>query len=273
MWTTLAADPTALVAARLHLHWAVQLPAAAAHASLEKREDWSHTNLGWSHRLGALVTHSLRGDLVVGLRVEDLGLLLVREHEVIAEKSLEGCRLDQGMDWLAAAIADATQAPIALEFLDHAMPDHPVQRGALFKAQAHARELETLALWIANAHDLLEHFVGEDAQASAVRLWPHHFDIASRFSFGDDRVINLGFSFGDDSFKEPYAYVGPWPHPTQEGDPPALRYGTWHDDGFFAAVFLASEALQGTPTGQASRFEAFFEQAYDQACAMLKQRS
>jgi len=46
--------------------------------------------------------------------------------------------------------------------------------------------------------------------ASAINLWPEHFDLA--FDWGPDaeRRVNLGGSPGDATSDEPYLYVGPW---------------------------------------------------------------
>ncbi|MCU1484615.1 MAG: hypothetical protein JWN67_1361 [Actinomycetia bacterium] len=48
-----------------------------------------------------------------------------------------------------------------------------------------------------------------DVGATAITLWPEHFDVATTI---DDRV-NLGASPGDAEHADPYLYVGPWePH-------------------------------------------------------------
>jgi hypothetical protein len=51
-----------------------------------------------------------------------------------------------------------------------------------------------------------------DADATAIQLWPEHFDAGCSIAYGpgpNDRC-NLGASPGDPSSDEPYLYVGPW---------------------------------------------------------------
>jgi hypothetical protein len=60
-----------------------------------------------------------------------------------------------------------------------------------------------LADWFALGTSALE-----EVGATAITLWPEHFDVATSI---DDRV-NLGASPGDAEHPLPYLYVGPWEH-------------------------------------------------------------
>ena len=54
----------------------------------------------------------------------------------------------------------------------------------------------------------------ECAQASPVRLWPEHFDVAfEQGEEADGRRAGYGFSPGDEHHPEPYVYVVPWAEP------------------------------------------------------------
>lgn len=56
--------------------------------------------------------------------------------------------------------------------------------------------------------------LGRGQDASPIRLWPEHFDIA--FEMGIDsegRRAGYGLSPGDENHAEPYLYVGPWTAP------------------------------------------------------------
>jgi hypothetical protein len=66
-----------------------------------------------------------------------------------------------------------------------------------------------LADWYAFGAAVLAEISTDDA--TPVRLWPEHFDIA--IEMGDEaagRRASYGFSPGDEDHDEPYAYVGPW---------------------------------------------------------------
>jgi hypothetical protein len=56
------------------------------------------------------------------------------------------------------------------------------------------------------------------AQVSEATLWPEHFDLALVVHLADARGVNVGFSAGDASVAEPYAYVGPFDPVPNTGD-------------------------------------------------------
>ncbi len=281
MWTTLGdVAPLQLADARSNAHWASQLPAAATAGLVEPRSDFGHTNLGWEHAVRALTGRTLNPDDPVpvraGLRIKDLTLVVVRGSEVVSEFSLSGHSLDEGRAWLASALGSALGSQVA-EFglFEHEMPEHPVRTGAAFDTRGQEAALVELEHWIANVHDLLERFVRGDPQASEIRLWPHHFDTASLLTLvADDdpelaKSVNVGFSFGDGSYAQPYAYVSPWPYPPSRAEAPALTFGHWHHEGFFAGILTAQALLAGGSEGQAQRAETFLVQASSLSRTML----
>ena len=151
----------------------------------------------------------------------------------------------------------------------HPLPANPLADGAAFDVADRRAELAELERWLANADHALHEAVAGDAAASPVRLWPHHFDIATLVDLGEGgRSINLGLSPGDDTYPEPYFYVSPWPYPEPRA-PTALPHGHWHDEGFFAAVLTAEELLAGDADGQARRAAEFLDAAAARARAML----
>jgi hypothetical protein len=85
---------------------------------------------------------------------------------------------------------------------------------------------------------------------SAPKLWPEHFDYA--IEAGIVRA-NLGFSPGDGSLAEPYAYVGPW-------DPPPAG-PLWNARGFPGAELGFAELI-AAPDPRAAAL-AFFRERLD----------
>jgi hypothetical protein len=96
-----------------------------------------------------------------------------------------------------------------------------------------------LGEWYAFGADVLGHLVSlasDAAEASPVRLWPEHFDIA--IELGSEKAgarANYGLSPGDENHAEPYAYVGPWS--AQVSGP------LWQARGFHGAEVGYSELL------------------------------
>ena len=77
---------------------------------------------------------------------------------------------------------------------------------------------------------------GPDDEASPVRIWPEHFDIA--IELGSERRgvrANYGCSPGDEQHSEPYLYVGPWSA--------ALDGDLWNAHGFAGAELSYSELI------------------------------
>jgi hypothetical protein len=85
-------------------------------------------------------------------------------------------------------------------------------------------------------------------EASAISLWPEHFDIACEA--GPERLgrrANYGASPGDDQHPEPYVYVGPWQ--------PQTSGGIWNATGFPGAELDYAElAAADDPDALAADF-------------------
>jgi len=269
-----ATDPAAarsLTDARLQLHYAAQFGAALGISYLEKQADDSHTNLGWNGALGALVSRgaSGKGGLVsVGIRVEDLTLLVVRDGAVAAAIPLGG--------WTIAGATDALRAALAREGLDpgrytlarhYAIPPHPVASGAPFNAGATGAFAE-MARWFGNAAIALARVAAETAGASDVRLWPHHFDIATLVTVRPGATTGAGMSAGDVYYAEPYFYVNaqPEPRPEQLTDPLAGG-GSWHTHEWIGAV-LPGSRVAGDAHAQEAQVRACLDAAVA-ACRRL----
>lgn len=89
-----------------------------------------------------------------------------------------------------------------------ALPDEPLT----VDAHAAARLTEALAA----GATALAALAAADEDASPVRLWPEHFDVA--IELGNEaagRRAAYGLSPGDGQHDEPYAYVAPWVAPPE----------------------------------------------------------
>src|SRR6185436_9917469 len=113
---------------------------------------------------------------------------------------------------------------------------------------------EEVAAWLDAAHHLLSGVARRHSGASAVRLWPHHFDVATLIALDPDgdpeaaRSIGAGLALGDTFKPEPYIYITPWPYPSKDRELPALDGGSWNTEGWTGAYLEASRLLDG-PAG------------------------
>jgi hypothetical protein len=260
--------PGALLEGRLELHYAAQLAAAVGASLIDARADDSHPNLGWDGRSRALVGHLVPGQrrFAAALSPEELTLRLVDEAGVVlAELGLVGRSLEAGRAWLDEETRSlgATARDGSIRLPGYALPDHPLATGACFSGEQAAAVAE-LGHWYAGAHALLADLATRDAEASSVRVWPHHLDMAtlvtlSRDASGDAaRTVGIGLSPGDGSYAEPYWYVSPWPYPLEATLPSLGGAGHWHMTGFTAAI-LEGHAVVSAGGGreQAERIRDF----------------
>lgn len=241
-------DPTALVDARLQLHHALQIVVSAPISCLAPRPDDSHTNLEWLPALEALGTNWLESAERVrfALRPEACALLAVGESGVTSEYVLHGRTVSDALEWLCESLASAGYDASKLTTKKHyELPPHAVASGTAF-SRAAPEAFAELACYYANAYELTSHIAATRPGASTPRCWPHHFDLATLIVLPElagrgTRTVGVGLSPGDDSYAEPYFYVGPYPPPR----PDCLRslgtLGAWHTKEWVGAVLRGSD--------------------------------
>ncbi len=258
-WTRLGSvAPGDLASARLQLHHAAQIVSAVGLTHLPHAADDSHTNLEW---LPAF--ESFEGGLVDGPRPfraaicpGDLNLRLLDGSGREARRlPLSGKTLDEGYVWMAEAIAAESTMPMKpLVRPSYELPEHDIAGGSRFSEPMDS--FREVGRWYGDAASLLGVLMKEFSDASPVRCWPHHFDVAMLLTVGPEKTIGMGLSPGDQTYPEPYWYVTPYPYPQplpRESLPDLPGGGRWHTEGFFAAVLTGSDLLAGRPEGPQQR--------------------
>jgi hypothetical protein len=229
-------DPTTLVPARLELHWAAQVLAAAADAWLAPRPDDSHTAMTWDVTHYALVGAQTDAGVALALRPERFEIVVLRDELVGDGYALAGRTLAEAMAWADRELAAAARsAPRGIAARTYDMPAHPVgTSGAPFRADR--AQLAELARWYSRGHAALV-AVAADAP---LRVWPHHFDLGAVIHVTVGAELALGLSPGDSAYAEPYFYVTPYPVPSAPQLPALAGGGHWHTSGFTGAVLTAT---------------------------------
>ena len=238
-------DSATFLAARNEVHHAIQVVSAWGATHLPADDGHSYANLGWDSKLDALVSRRAHG-LTAGLRVRTMTWALLRGSQVLAERGVVGSTLAEGLAWLRAAGTEAGAPDTALTPVTYDLPDHPVASGAVF-TELDPEALVTLAMWFDHANTHLSALAAHEPDASEVRCWPHHFDLATLITLDRDapdpehaRSVGVGMTPGDAGIGEPYFYVTPWPPPAARVGP-RLHAGHWHSEGWFGAVLTRSE--------------------------------
>lgn len=268
-----ATDPVrarSLSDARLQLHYAVQFAAGLGISYLEHEPDDGHTNLGWNAELGALVSRSVPGSgaVAIGIRLRDLMVLVMRDGAATDRLPLGGITLSEAHERLGGALGRAglDRGRYTLE-RHYELPAHPVATGGAFGTDDVAA-FDQLARWFANAAIALGRVAGEVRGASEVRVWPHHFDIATLVSYGGGASTGAGLEPGDGYYDEPYFYVNARPQPKAERLSARLAgHGRWHTKDWIGAVLRGSD-VTGDGAAQERQVSAFLASALE-ACRGL----
>lgn len=261
-----------LTTARLQLHYAIQPIAAVGAALAVPQPDGSQASLYWDAQLQSFVGNLIQAQQAFRVGLDPVNLVLrVLDGQggTIAELPLDGKTLTAAMDWLKEAIAplgaDTSQIQL-LSYPPDDFPDAPIAHGAPFDA-ADADARVALADYYAISNALLQGIATRTA-ASAVYIWPHHFDMATLIDRSvqadGSRTIGVGLSPGDTSYPEPYWYVSPYPYPAIADLPDLAGIGVWHTHHWVGAVLTASALHQtGLESNRIDQLQRFLNHAIE----------
>src|SRR5438270_408045 len=219
---------------RQQLHWAAQAAAGVGRTLLPAKPDDSHQSFEWSDQHQAILQGPVDGRYRSGIRLRDMTLLLIDDQTASKQEfPLHAHTLEDGFLFYEDRFGKTIARP------EEGIPTHKVANGAVFTP--HHDDLDSLAAQYANANAILQRYRADHPGASEVRLWPHHFDIATLIVLGGDHTIGAGYVAGDTKFPEPYWYVTPWPYPEDHSQYRPLSRGFWNTDGWFGAVLLGND--------------------------------
>lgn len=272
-WKALAFfDIGVLRRVRLQLHQLAQLPAMAARSQLAPDPSDSSANMGWSAAEGRLISHTWEHQshtYHVSLSLRDGGVRLSKSGE---EQQLEtattfGQAFEQLQELLNQEGMDTSRFQVALPY------QLPEGFGPDFRFEPLPQNaLQEFEYWYSNAYLLISAMAAKDERSSALRCWPHHFDLASLITLEehDDpeqvKSVNMGFSPGDDCYDLPYLYVTPWPLP--DINPSLLPNlggdGFWHTQDWTGSILTLAQLSASTDRKQQAK------QAYAFASSALE---
>jgi len=238
----------------LQLHWAAQLVSSAGQTFAEPLHDDSHRAMTWSDTHSAFVGVDFAGPYPfrVALRPRDLTLLLLdRTEQTLGALPLLGRLRSEGYEWLSLAMATYLGGPPPLiERPEYDLPLHPVASDDPFGVRDDA--LATLESLYGGAAELLSEVAGGRSSASAIRCWPHHFDIATLMTVQPEagaqpaRTVGVGLAPMGGGCATWYWYVTPWPYPDPDGLPELESPGSWRTEAWTGAV-LPGELVTAAP--------------------------
>lgn len=272
-----AAPPdAALRDAWRQLHYAAQLVSEVGKGWGEPQPDDSHSSLGWD-------ADALHGPWIAGprrfrasLRPRDLMLSLVGDDgAALAGCTLGGIRFAEALQWTRAQAEIAAGAPArhrAVPAPD--LPSHPVAAGAPFRAEP-AASFAALADLLDGADRVLAAVAAALPDAAPVRVWPHHFDMATLATIAPERTLGAGLAVPDAIEAGGYWYVSPWaasPPLAQAMQWAPLAHGRWVDRGALQMAVLPLEVWSALarPDARAAALAGFLRDACTSATANLR---
>ncbi len=266
-WALLGAPPPdTLTEPRLQLHRALQLVPAVGDAYVRPAQDYSHSSAQWSTEHRVLIGNPTDTDPVlrVGLAPAQLALVVHDDRGTeLMRYMLDGSSIEETYAWLQSVIAQRLRSdPKPLVRSELELPPGPGAGESRFVLDD-PPAFEELARWYGNADLLLGGLRKSTPEASPVRCWPHHFDIAFLLPMGEvssdegARSIGVGMTPGDDSYAVPYWYVTPWPYPKSPDLPELPAGGEWHTQDWVGAILTADRLTKSSAREQQRQVEDF----------------
>jgi len=186
------------------MHLAAQYLATAAISFVAKKEDDSHTNLGWNNHI--LETHEFANGDKLGLNYQNFSLEWIQQNG-----NKESFHLDQSTHrkitvWISqTSISKGIQKPYNYN-LHYELPYNEVTNSSRYELTS-KQELNTLV----NQRDLAQSVIGSILKSnefdSAIRIWPHHFDTGAFVIVNDSLSIGIGMAIPDTFINDFYFYI------------------------------------------------------------------
>ncbi len=241
------------------MHLAAQYLAAAAISFLEKKEDDSHTNLGFSATEGSMSTHPLNkeGD-TLSLNYQRFTLEWNSKNSKSSLR-LDGTTHSEILKWIGkTAVVANIDKPYRYD-LHYDLPYAAITNDFTFKLHDVGRLCELTNFRIL-AQLTLEAFLENQQLNSDIRVWPHHFDIGAFASLKNkaELSVGIGLAIPDTMIDDYYFYISAYKG--HDGMSTAgfksLTHGKWYNDGFKGAVLPVTGIDEITAS-------TFFEEALD----------
>lgn len=237
------------------LHQAAQYLATAGISFLDKRDDDSHTNLGWNSERAALDTWPLNDTgIKLSLNFRQFSLAWIQEDGTTgAELDLTGQSHQAVIDWIGST---AKNAGLSREYhfsLHYELPYPAIRAEDQHPSGSDQHQVEALIEGYSTAQNRLEQLLQEFDLSSTIRVWSHHFDLGAYATILPEQgiAVGIGYAIPDTMIEEHYYYLSPWKgHDSQStAGMPALSSGEWMDGGFKGAI-LRSGGVSETHIGQ-----------------------
>ncbi len=262
--------PEELMSAYQQAHQLAQWLARFARGYLPAQPDDSHTSLMWHRNMGLMTTNATEiggRQISFGLELRDLSLVKIEDGQVVDSIFMHGQKDGDAGEWMCGAIDAMGLDGSALNAaLPYELPASPYSNGCAYNTANNVAALSEIARYLDNTSLVLNDVVAKHQNIhpgpAPVRLWPHHFDLATIITleegdFESAHAVGFGLAVPDPSRDEFYFYTYPWPR-NQRTDLPALRSDSAYQyDGTVGAVQMMSKLVSASDQEATARI--FFD--------------
>ncbi len=226
------------------VHKIIQYLAAAGNSFLPRKQDDSHTNLQSLTSCGCLTTRPLNknGDVLAFSYSSFTLEWWIYQGDKI-KLSLDGTTHHDIVKWITERTkANGITKPYKTQ-MHYELPYNQVDEYYTFHLENKPRLNEIMHYRIL-AHLALEDTLQELKPHTEIRVWPHHFDIASLYTINKSKkhIIGLGMSIPDSTNNGFYLYVKGYAgeQVIDVSGVSDLHYGNW-DTTFNGAIMPLDE--------------------------------
>jgi len=255
--------------ARDQCHQAAQLLAATARAFLDKKDDDSQAAMIWNDSAMVLSTQKLPHTVFpyVVLNIADLSIGFMHADGNIAQSlSLHGETLQSAVKQISS-IMDVDLISLSKPY---ELPGLHIGISEAFDKRQRKSLLLCEQLF-SNAYSAILPYTQSEAEASAIKIWPHHFDMASLLTYHaekEKKFIGLGLSPGDLNHNNVYFYINTWPYPNINSKTmKPLKYGLWHTEDWTGAILKIQDI--GDALNQGETVQSFLSEGFSRIKALM----
>ncbi|SHJ07135.1 hypothetical protein [Pseudozobellia thermophila] len=222
------------------IHLAAQYLATAGISFLDKKDDDSHTNLGFDAQKGFLETWPLNeeGNKIV-LDYLQFSLHWVSNDAVRTTLLLDGKTHGEIVNWLTELTKGLSPDRVYKYDLHYDLPYDRITDDFVFSKPSQ-EQLGKMLGYRRIALHAMQNVVYAMNLSTPIRVWPHHFDIGGYETINSGKNIGVGFGMAipdtmiDDFYLYASGYRGHEGIDTSKFS--ALSNGEWRNDGFKGAV-------------------------------------
>ncbi len=230
------------------LHIASQYLAAAQISFLDKKDDDSHTNIGFNIEKGFLETRSLNdAGYKLALDYQKFALHWIQKNTTRFSLNLNGKTHHEVLEWIQKVLKEIkTVKPFKYD-LHYELPYSVTEDYSFSVSDTDNSILQKLMQQRALANTVLQDVLQQQQLKSDVRIWPHHFDTGAFSIFtGKDISVGFGMAIPDSMHDDYYFYISGYKgHDALDTSSLSkLTYGNWYSDQFKGAILPVTETTK-----------------------------